>query len=135
MLANGQEPSEIRDNFDIDSWELEAAARGWEGEARPLCETPDDAVEALIEHDIGGFMRLTMGRYSPEARREFSDQLLFELASVPYSLLGQAMAEARRKITYPERLLPFIMDFVEPRAVKLAAEGDRLLALLAITRG
>jgi hypothetical protein len=135
MLANGQPPAEIRERLDVSVDVIREALDGWHAEACPLQLMPDAAIERLIEDDIGGFMRLTMVRVSPEARREFSDQLLAELASVPYSLLHAAMAEARRKISYPERLVPFVFDFVETRSAKLASEGERLSALLEIANG
>lgn len=135
MLANGEEPEVIRDKLDVPAGEIVQALRGWEEEARPLAEMSDQAVEALIDDEIGGFIRLTMGRYTPEARREFSDQLLVELAAVPYSLLGVAMAEARKRISYPERLVPFVFEFVEHRFERLRAEGERLGALVRIAGG
>lgn len=135
MLANGQDPAEIRAKLDIPADELGAAVDGWREESRPLCDMDDATIERLVEQDIGGFMRLTMVRVSHEARREFSDQLLLELAAIPYTLVVDAMAEARRKVAFPERLVPFVFEFVEARAEKLRAEGDRLEALLRVATG
>ena len=132
MLANHQEPADILAKLDLPAEEIAAALDGWREEARPLCEMDDATLEQLIEQDIGGFMRLTMVRVSHEARREFSDQLLLELAAVPYTLVVDAMAEARRKVAFPERLIPFVFEFVEARMEKLRAEGDRLERLARI---
>jgi len=135
MLANGQDEAEIRAKMDIPADVLAAAEEGWWNEAKPLAEADAEAVDRLIEQDIGGFIALTMARVDPAARREFSDQVLVELAEVPYTLVVEALAQARRKVSFPERLVPFIFDFVEARAEKLRVEGDRLERLARIARG
>lgn len=135
MLANGQEAADIRAKLDIAPGDIVAAVEGWYEEACPLAEMSDAAVERLVDDEIGGFMRLTMSRSSPQARREFSDQVLIELAGVPFSLLQTAMSEARRLLAYPERLVPFVFDFTRARAEKLVAEGDRLRRLSEIADG
>jgi hypothetical protein len=132
MLANGQPAEEIRAKLDLPDDVVSAALAGWQEEARPLCEMNDEAIEHLVEQDIGGFIRLTMVRVAHEARREFSDQLLLELAEIPYSLVVDAMAEARRKVAFPERLVPFVWEFAEARVEKLRAEGERLERLAEI---
>lgn len=135
LLENGIADEEIRERFDIAPDVLSLAYAGWSNEAYPLCVAEDAAVEALIENEIGGFLKLTMGRYSSQAQKEFCDQLMVEFAEIPYSLLGPAMAEARRKISFPERLVPFVFDFVEARMNKLRAEGEKLERLMGIARG
>lgn len=135
MLANGQEAEDIRAKLDVPADVVDAALDGWREESRSLCDMADAAIEQLVEQDIGGFMRLTMVRVSHEARREFSDQLLLELAEIPYALVVDAMAEARRKVAFPERLVPFVWEFVEARMDKLRIEGDRLERLARIADG
>ena len=100
----------------------------------PLCNLDDQTIERLIANEIGGFIRLTMGRYPDTARQEFSDQLLVEFAEVPYSVLGAALGEARRRVSHPERLVPFVFDFIEARLERLRAEGEMLGALDRIVR-
>src|SRR3546814_4135912 len=92
----------------------------------------DESLHRLIEEEIGGFLKLTMARYDREARQEFSDQLIIELAEVPLSLVAPALAEARRKLAYPERLVPFIFDFIEALWSKLQTEGERLAKLVQL---
>src|SRR3546814_11725335 len=86
----------------------------------------DESLHRLIEEEIGGFLKLTMARYDREARQEFSDQLIIELAEVPLSLVAPALAEARRKLAYPERLVPLLFDFIEARWSTLKTAGERL---------
>ena len=101
-------------------------------ETKPVCDLSTETLEHLIENEIGGFLRLSMARYERGARQEFSDQLLIELAEVPLSLVAPALAEARRKLAYPERLVPFIFDFIDARWEKLKIEGERLAKLLEL---
>src|SRR3546814_1931225 len=117
-LVNGETDEEIRAalaNFEPSRSGLILALAGWQEETRPVCDLDDESLHRLIEEEIGGFLKLTMARYDREARQEFSDQLILELAEVPLSLVAPALAEARRKLAYPERLVPFLFDFIEAR--------------------
>lgn len=126
-LVNGDSDENILAAMsDQDAALILQAFEGWRAEAVSVAACPTETIERIVEDEIGGFLRLTMARYDREARREFSDQLLIELAEVPVSLLRVALSEARRKISYPERLVPFIFDFIEARWDKLRTEGERL---------
>src|SRR3546814_4636060 len=108
-LVNGETDEEIRAalaNFEPSRSGLILALAGWQEETRPVCDLDDESLHRLIEEEIGGFLKLTMARYDREARQEFSDQLIIELAEVPLSPVAPALAEARRKLAYPERLVP-----------------------------
>lgn len=132
---NGAADEEILAKSDLDEATLTAALASWRSEAMVVADLPTNMLEHLVIAEIGGFLRLTMARYANEARQEFSDQLILELADVPYVALVPALQEARRKICYPERLVPFIFDFIEARVDKLTLEGDRLKRLGEILLG
>ena len=134
LLANGETAEVIRARLDLPRHVFAEAYAGWQEEAMPLCNLDDQTIERLIANEIGGFIRLTMGRYPDTARQEFSDQLLVEFAEVPYSVLGAALGEARRRVSHPERLVPFVFDFIEARLERLRAEGEMLGALDRIVR-
>src|SRR3546814_8029535 len=119
------------DEMRMSDWSSDVCSSDLE-ETRPVCDRDDESLHRLIEEEIGGFLKLTMARYDREARQEFSDQLIIELAEVPLSLVAPALAEARRKLAYPERLVPFIFDFIEARWSKLKTEGERLAKLVEL---
>src|SRR3546814_18128325 len=82
-LVNGETDEEIRAalaNFEPSRSGLILALAGWQEETRPVCDLDDESLHRLIEEEIGGFLKLTMARYDREARQEFSDQRIIELA-------------------------------------------------------
>ena len=135
MLANGQDKATIRGVMDLTPDDLQTALEGWHAEVRPLAQCSDKAVDKFVADEIGGFINLAMTNCSPEACAAFSDQVLIELAEVPMSLLLPAIREARRKISFANRLVPFIFEFIEERMDKLRAEGERLEKLMGIANG
>ena len=135
LLENGADDNTIRAKLDVPPALIATAHQGWLVESCPVSDMPDADLERFISFDIGGFLKLTMGRYSPQAQKEFSNQVMMEFAHIPFSLLEPAIAEARRKISFPERLVPFVFEFVEARMAKLRAEGERLEKLMRIARG
>jgi len=85
--------------------------------------------------DLAGFMALACCRMSPEARKEYSDQVVLEFANLPFSLLTDAVATARQSISFPEKLVPFVIEIIEKRQAKLAEEGRVLKELTRIADG
>lgn len=129
---NGEDDDAIRRALgDIDPARsaITKAYRGWQAETLPVRDLNDGPLDRLVRDQIGGFTRLCMTNVDRETRQEFVDQVLIELADVPASLLEPALAEARRKITFPARLIPFIFEFIQDRLDKLQVEGERLKRL------
>lgn len=136
LLVNGASDAEIRKSLTPDvSSALAVAYEGWLTETEPLGAAPDAVVDRFIDEDIGGFIALTLASATAEARREFSDQVLIELAEVPVDLARDAFADARRKVSFANRLVPHIFEFVGARLDKLRLEGERLRRLMEIAGG
>lgn len=132
---NGEDSAAIKDalaKVDDGIYLVQSALAGWQLETKPVAALANGPLKRLIDEHIGGFIRLTMSRCDREARQEFSEQLILELAEVPVSLVEPALAVARRKISYPEKLVPFIFEFIEARWEKLKTEGERLAKLVEL---
>lgn len=80
-------------------------------------------------------MALAMSTHTAEARREWCDQALVEMANIPVSLVVDAIAAARIKVSFANRFIPFIHEFVEARMDALRSEGVRLERLMRIAHG
>lgn len=111
---------------------LRTAIAGWRAEGTALADVSTPEIERWIHEEIGGFIALTMGRYTPEARAEFSDQCSVELASIPLSMLTDVVRQARREISHPEKFVPFVFNMLAERLKKFDVEGSRLRRLAEI---
>ncbi len=132
LLANGADADEIASAVQPITADLRAAIAGYQLEAQPLRDLPDNLLEAIISEEIGGFVRLTGGGWMPEHRQEFIDQCCVEFALLPATILIPAIRQARRKVFDPKRFVSWVFDFVEKDLNRLELEGKQLAELARI---
>lgn len=111
---------------------LRAALDGWRTEGTAIADVSTEDIARWIDEEIGGFIALTMGRYTAEARAEFSDQCCVEFATIPLSMLTDVVRQARREISHPEKFVPFVFDRLADKLKKFDVEGSRLRRLAEI---
>ena len=135
LLAHSDNEDEIREAARPIALDIHAALVGWHHDNTALADMDEDFIGRWIDEHIRGFMALTMGRYSPEARQEFSDQVAAEFAKVPLFLLTDAVTVARRKVRFPQDYVPFVFEYIEERWFKFEAEGIKLEKLKGLLEG
>ena len=132
LLANGADEEQIARACRAITDDLAAALDGWHEEATALCDLAEDPIEAWLREEIGGFMRLTMGRYSDQARQEFSDQCSQEFAEIPVDMLTRVVRDVRRKCSWPEKFVPMVFEALGDRLAQFQREGQMLERLAKI---
>jgi hypothetical protein len=132
LLANQAPADEIAATLRGQEALVRVALAGWREEAIALCDVDDALTDRWVAEQIGGFMALTMGRCTDEARQEFSDQCALEFAQIPLAMLTDVVRLARREVTHPERFVPYVFDKLSTRLPKFEAEGQRLERLAEI---
>jgi hypothetical protein len=98
----------------------------------PVCELPSDDIEQVIK-EIGGFVALTGGGWSPEDRQEFLNQAVVEFGDLPASLCVPAIRAARKRLRWAREFVPWVHEACEKDVAKLETERHRIgwLARLA----
>lgn len=87
------------------------------------------AAEIEIGAAIGAVVGLIGADWSRSAREEFIALATAEFAALPGSLVLDALARARRRVTAGRYLVSWVADDVEPRAERMKVERERLTRL------
>lgn len=134
LLANDAAEDEVRAAIDDElKAEVAIAHRGVCAEA--TCARDNPAFEDALAAELGAFLRLTGGGWSPEDKAEWISAATDELMEFPLSMLLPELAKARRREAWPNKLVPAIVEVLEPRLAKLRAEADTLCQLHALSIG
>lgn len=130
LLANEAGPEEVREALTDEARAiLPVALAGWEVEARrPM----GDFEIGQLMGELGRYIALTGTNMTFDARQEWIEVAAAELASLPRSLVIPAIADARRRVPWPNRLVSTIFERVEDKAARLDAEGEKLRRLAGL---
>ena len=79
------------------------------------------------------FIAMAGGSWSVEQRKEWESAVMLELRELPFLLVAPALQEARRRVEFPGKLVPWIMDAIDPMYARIKAEKATYERLLEIT--
>jgi hypothetical protein len=106
---------------------LPEAIRGWQIEARSAFGDAEAVAELFGE--LGKYIRLTGTSMGHDERTEWIEGAAEELEGFPISLVLPELRAARRREPWPNKLIAGICERIEPKAVRLVEEGERLRRL------
>lgn len=132
LLDRGEPDDDVRDALrEPERAALPGALAGVRSDLRSARAIGARAQEYLMEQ-IAGFVKLTGGGWHPGQRQEFIEQALVELVDYPAAMVDAAIAVARKKVHQPSRFVSWIVETIEPEAIKLQEEERRLARLAEI---
>lgn len=134
LLANNADEDEIAAAIDEDMrTQLELADNGICTELSTAAGKP--AYEDALAAELGKYMRLTGGGWTAEDRAEWINGATDELMDYPLSMLLPELAIARKREPWPNKLVPAIVEKLEPRLARLKAEAETIHTLRALAVG
>lgn len=127
LLGNDATDQEVREALTNEvRAALPVALAGWEVEAR---RPSADFELADLMGQLGRYIALTGTSLGHDDRVEWIQVATDELAVLPMSLVLPAIADARRRVPWPNKLVSTIFERVEDKAARLDAEGEKLRRL------
>jgi hypothetical protein len=89
----------------------------------------------FLQIELGKFLRLGGGRaWTPEDRKDWIVAVREELQSYPFALVVDALRDARKRVSWPNELVPWIVKLIDAKVDKLKIEEQRLSRLAEIAR-
>ena len=93
---------------------------------------PGPAESVKISAELTKFMALTVSNWSLEQRKEWMAAALDEISEIPYLLAMPGIAEARRVVDFPNKLVPWLFDHVAKKLGKLIEEKRIIDTILEV---
>lgn len=128
LISNDADDVEIAEAIDEDLRNAIGPALG-----AALDEISPASPNALFA-EVTAIVGLIGQDWRPDARDEYIGLVVRELADLPGSMVLDALARARRRVTAGRLLISWICDDVEPRAAHLKAEVENLTRLANLAR-
>ena len=113
-----------------DRRDLEISLVGARVELTPA--SAHEAFEDALVAELGKYLALTGGGWSAEDKAEWQNAAADELRDYPLSLLLPELRLARRREAWPNKLVPAIVEAIEPRVARLRTECATLEVLKEI---
>lgn len=132
LLANGEPRDEVRDALTPD---VIAAADKALAEVRFQLAPPtirDQHAAIIVE--LGRYMSIGGGGWSPAQREEWIEGARHELEDFPAAMLIDSIRRARKRVRFPSEFVPWVVDDLEPAVDRLRIEEKRLSDLREIAR-
>lgn len=85
--------------------------------------------------DLTRAIALIGGNKTPAQCEEWIRAAIMEFQDLPWSLVGPAIAEARRTVSYSNQFVSAVIATVQAPLAKLQAEADAIDRLLEIAEG
>ena len=102
-----------------------------EGLLRQLAPANDAELEVMLG-DLTRTIALIGGNKTPAQCEEWMRAALMEFQGLPYSLVGPAIADARRTISFSNQFVSAVIASIQGPMAKLIAEAEAIDQLLQI---
>lgn len=113
--------------------DLVEALNGWRLEG--VCALDHEFYEDALTVELGRFLRLVGGSWGEQQRVEWLNQATDDLSEYPLALLLPILTRQRKTQAFANRLVPEIVEQIEPMVRRWSDEGERLSKLLEMANG